>query len=155
MDESGTNRKVRVTVEEAARLLGIEKQSVKKRIQRGKLRFDKDASGTTWVYVDTSETVQDQSRDQSDTGMDALVEELRRQNEYLRSQLDQEREANRENRRLLAGLIERVPELEAPREPSEASEPVQEEPERAEPRSGTEGPQRGAQRPWWRRVLGR
>ena len=51
MDEAGTRR---VTVEEAAQLLGIEKGSVKKRIQRGKLRSEKDATGTHYVYVDES-----------------------------------------------------------------------------------------------------
>jgi excisionase family DNA binding protein len=53
MDES---QMLRVSVEEAAALLGIEKGSVKKRIQRGKLRSEKDARGTTWVYVYRSET---------------------------------------------------------------------------------------------------
>jgi excisionase family DNA binding protein len=81
VDQSGTTR---VTVEEAARLLGIEKGSVKKRIQRGKLRSERDASGTTWVYVDRSETVRDSTAGRSATDRDELVEELRRTNELLR-----------------------------------------------------------------------
>ncbi len=36
--------------------------------------------------------------------------------DYLLKQLDEEREANRENRRLLAALVQRVPELEAARD---------------------------------------
>ena len=44
MDESQT---MRVSVEEAARLLGIEKASVKKSIQRGKLLSEKDTGGST------------------------------------------------------------------------------------------------------------
>jgi hypothetical protein len=52
-----------------------------------------------------------------------LVEVLREQVEDLRARLDREQEANRENRRLLAAALERIPELEAPREPSEAEEP--------------------------------
>ena len=60
MDESQT---IRVSIEEAATLLGIEKGSVKKRIQRDKLRSEKDARGVTWVYVDRSETVRDSRRD--------------------------------------------------------------------------------------------
>ncbi len=84
------------------------------------------------------------------------MEELRRQNEYLRGQLDIRTEELREHRRLLAGLIERVPELEAPREQErpEAPETVEEEPEGAEPRSAAASPQTGAQRPFWRRWLG-
>ena len=150
MDESGTSE-ARVTIEEAARLLGIEKQSVKKRIQRGKLRSESDAKGTTWVYVDTSETVQDRSRDQSGTGRDApMVDELRGQVAYLREQLRREQDAHAEARRIIAGLVQRVPELEAaPQERPQAPETVQERPEGAAPRSGTPGPQEGSQRRWW------
>ena len=43
----------------------------------------------------------------------ALVEALRDQVTYLKEQLDIRNEELREHRRLLAGLIERVPELEA------------------------------------------
>ena len=35
----------------------------------------------------------------------------------------------------------------------EAAETVEEEPERAEPRSAAPGPSEGTQRPWWRRVF--
>jgi excisionase family DNA binding protein len=72
VNESGTRR---VTVEEAAQLLGIEKGSVKKRIQRGKLRSEKDATGTLYVYGDKSETVQDESVGESQTDRDKLVAE--------------------------------------------------------------------------------
>jgi hypothetical protein len=75
---------IRVSVEEAARLLGIEKGSVKKRIKRGKLRSKRDATGTLYVYVDRSETVRDTSEGQSETDQSELVEELRRTNELLR-----------------------------------------------------------------------
>lgn len=51
--------------------------------------------------------------------------------QYLRGQLDQERDANRENRRIIAGLAQRIPELEAagPSEPPEASQTAGEGPE--------------------------
>src|SRR5215218_11192754 len=74
MDESQT---IRLSVEEAATLLGIEKGSVMKRIQRGKLRSEKDARGVTWVTLDRSETVRDQSHGRSETVRDELVGELR------------------------------------------------------------------------------
>ena len=73
----------------------------------------------------------------------------------LQDQLQAEREANRENRRIIAALTSRIPQLEAPREQSESPQTVEEEPERAAPWSDTPGPQTGAQRrPWWRRVFG-
>ncbi len=46
---------------------------------------------------------------------------------YLRAQLDQEREANRENRRIIAGLVQRVPELEPSREQRNGPETASEE----------------------------
>ena len=46
-------------------------------------------------------------------------------------------------------------ELYSLRESPEAAETVEQEPDRAEPRSATGGAQEGAQRPWWRRVFGR
>jgi excisionase family DNA binding protein len=41
------------------------------------------------------------------------------------------------------------------REPGESPQTVEEEPERPEPQSSTEGRQEGVQRPWWRRMFGR
>ncbi len=66
-------------------------------------------------------------------------------------------EANRENRRIIAGLIQRVPELEAPRdEPhgpetdAETSEGVRDAP------TGQVDRETGVQRrsSWWRRFFG-
>src|SRR3712207_5790786 len=68
-----------------------------------------------------------------------LVEVLREQVEAMRARIDREQEANRENRRLLAAALECIPELEAPREPSEAEEP-RESPESTGP---TRIPRRG------------
>jgi hypothetical protein len=53
--------------------------------------------------------VSDQSRDQDDRYTRSLEDQV----EYLRRQLDQERDANRENRRIDAALTSRIPELEA------------------------------------------
>jgi hypothetical protein len=51
---------------------------------------------------------------------------------YLREQLEAERQAHAEARRIIAGLVERMPpQLETPQEAADASETV-EEPEAAE-----------------------
>ncbi len=42
--------------------------------------------------------------------------------EVLRQQLAEEREANKENKRIIADLVQRVPELEPAPEPREAPE---------------------------------
>ena len=134
MDESQT---IRVSVEEAAFLLGIEKGSVKKRIQRGKLRSEKDARGITWVYLDRSKTVRDQSQERSETDQDELVGELRDHIAYLERQVGEERESRRRADTIIAQLTQanaalaaRVPELEAPGTPETAAEAS----EGAEPR---------------------
>ena len=111
MDESRTTR---VTVEEAARLLGIEKGSVKKRIQRGKIRSDKDATGVTWVYVDTSETVRDKSAGRSQTDRDELVEELRRTNELLQEVITTRDEEIRRRDTIIMNMTEAVKALNPP-----------------------------------------
>ena len=142
----------RVTVEEAARLLGIEKGSVKKRIQRGKIRSEKDANGTTWVYVDRSETVRDKSEVRSGTNRDELVAELRRTNELLREVITTRDEEIRRRDVIIRQLTERIPAIEAPLVEGKSPETVEEEPERAEPRPAAGGAEEGTQRPWWRRV---
>jgi excisionase family DNA binding protein len=158
VDQSGINR---VTVEEAARLLGIEKSSVKKRIQRGKLRSEKDTSGTVYVYMDRSETVQDKSQGRSETGRDELLESKNETISILRDQLREEREARRRADTIIAQLTQanaslaaKVPELEASQEAADAPETVEEPPDRAEPRPATGEAQEGARRAWWRRIIG-
>ena len=48
---------------------------------------------------------------------------------FLERHVEEEREANRENRRLLAAALERIPpQIEAPREEREAPESASEEP---------------------------
>ncbi len=78
-----------------------------------------------------------------------LIESYEARIESLERALELEREANRENRRLLAAALERLPRrLEAP-EPA-AKAPEGEE----EPRTNGGGAQEGTRRPWWRRVFG-
>lgn len=128
----------RVTVQEAARILGITPEAVRSRAQRGTLVKEKDRDGTVYIRLDDdrtrtngdgiSEEKRDRARSNDDKTVDEgqMVEVLQEQMTFLRGQLDQEREANRENRRIIAGLVQRVPELEAVREPREVSEAASE-----------------------------
>jgi transposase-like protein len=150
----------RLTVPQAAEALGVTVDAVRGRIRRGKLKSEQHA-GTVYVWLDALED--DDSRGPSATShgpsddQSERIEDFREQVAYLREQLQAERQAHAEARRLLMAALERIPpQLEAPsEEPSEAPETVEGEPERAEPRSGTSGSQEGAQRPWWRRMFGR
>jgi len=55
----------------------------------------------------------------------------------LREQLQAERQAHSEARRLLAAALERIPAIEAPQETSEATEATEEQQGRGKPHSAT------------------
>jgi len=67
----------------------------------------------------------------------------------LREQLEAERQAHAEARCIIAGLVERMPQLEAPRDERESPESVEQEAKRGrhQPRSGAPGAQEGTRRP--------
>ena len=152
--------KRKVTVQEAAEALDTSVDAIRQRIKRGKLpRAEPDDPDDNRVYVwldgDHAEA-RHHVEGEISANLGALVESLQDQVEYLREHLDREREANRENRRLLAAALERIPpQLEAPPEPPGASETDVGEPEGPpEPRGGDKGPEEGSERPWWRRMFG-
>jgi hypothetical protein len=123
----------RTTVAEAAEILGISAEAVRGRVRRGTLPVEREG-GTVYVLIDQApyeRTTTDQSRTTDDQTA-ALIASLQDQIQYLREQLDAEREARTEERRrhdtLMAQLTSRIPELEPPA-PPEAPEP-REEPER-------------------------
>jgi len=136
--------------------LGVSESAIRKRVERGTLRSDKGADGRRYVYVDTvADAVADEGEDTSVTReQDALISELRAHNDTLREQLEAERQAHAEARRIIAGLVERIPAIEAPAETPEAAGTAEEERGRGAPHSATGESQGGVQRPWWRRVFG-
>jgi hypothetical protein len=151
----------KVTVQEAAEALDTSVDAIRQRIKRGKLpRAEPDDPDDNRVYVwldgNHAET-RHHVEGEISANLGALVESLQDQVEYLREQLDREREANRENRRLLAAALERIPpQLEAPPEPPGASETAAGEPEGPEPRPSTGEAQEPVEkrRSWWKRVVG-
>jgi excisionase family DNA binding protein len=113
-DRTGAPRQTerRVTVSEAAQVLGISPEAVRMRIKRGTLRSMRRA-GRVYVLLGlepNTEHTTDRTPDHT--------EELIR---TLREQLELERQAHAEARRLLAAALERIPAIEAPQEPSESS----------------------------------
>jgi hypothetical protein len=138
----------RLTIPEAARRLGITDAAVRKRYERGTLKGEKGKDGRIYVFVDAGYTER--------PGEASVVEILSSQVEDLRARLDEANERDRENRRIIAALTSRIPELEAPvspERPSEGPETATEDPDRAEPRSDAPGRQEAARRPWWRRMF--
>jgi hypothetical protein len=94
--------------------------------------------------------------DRSSTGQPTdqgdLVEALRDQVVFLRQQLEEEREANRENRRIIAGLVQRVPELGPAQEPQEGHVMDSEEPDKGT--APSEQQETSQRRSWWRAFFG-
>ncbi len=162
------DRERRLTMVEAAQVLGISKDGVRMRVRRGTLRSEKGEDGRVHVFVvPDRHTVPPGDPDPAEAAPPSreLVEEMRGRIEDLREQLAAEREAHREARRIIAGLVQRVPELEAARqEPRESSLSAEEEAptstpqeeDRGAPERGSERPQSEAPRrsPWWRRIIG-
>ncbi len=204
-----------MTLREAARVLGISKEAVRKRVKRETLAHEKKG-GVVYVFLPDGNVYLPAGGDAgTDTGTDAggddpdqqsekssahfahlvdqdeepgqnsdlvsepkddrderiaelqetvrdLRERLDRAEEAIREHLDHAEEANRENRRIIAGLIERLPsQLEPPRDEPGASETDAETSEGASPRSDTVGAHESARpteetarRPWWLRWFG-
>ncbi len=171
-----------MTLREAARVLGISKEAVRKRVKRNTLAHEKGEDGRVYVSLPEGDVY---IPDGGDEGMDASVDASvdaggdegtddagGRDHDHpddrdeliseLRAEVAAWREESRRKDHIIAGLIERLPpQLEAPREPREAPEKPPEASKGASPRSGTVGPQTDAQepeemarRPWWLRWLG-
>jgi hypothetical protein len=141
----GTRHGRRVTMAEAAEILGVSTEAIRKRVQRGSIRTDKGPDGRRYVYLDESHP-----ESQGEGSSSPLVEELRGRIEDLRDQLAAERRANEENRRIIAALTQRIPEIEAPR----ATESTREPSEPPAEGSTTPGQGEAAERlSWWRRIF--
>ena len=145
----------RLSVTEAAERLGVTRDAIHKRIRMGSIEHEQGADGRFYVYVDTSTTAADTSTDVSiDDRTDLLIAEMQ-------DRIGSLEEANRENRRIIAALTSRIPEIEAPAAssaPTDAPGPpteATEQPGRVEPQASVEGTQEGAERvSWWRRMFG-
>jgi hypothetical protein len=151
----------RLTVAQAAVLLGLSEDAVRSRLKRGTLSKEKDADGTVFVVLEANgrpirpttngdRPTTGQTTDQSALAlMQAHLDSLGEQLTYIRDQLDQEREANRENRRIIAGLVQRVPELGPAYEPRHGPETDAEKPERVDPHPAAEEAQEATGRRSW------
>ena len=147
----------RYTVHEAALLLGLSVDAVRKRAERGTLLREKGPDGTVYILLDSdrSATRHEPGRDSSDdqTATSQLLGALRDQVAYLRQQLATRDEEIRRRDHLLAAALERIPELEAPPAPRGAPETATEGTEGVEERPLSRETQEGQERrpPWWRR----
>jgi hypothetical protein len=161
-DPTGHPSTTRVSVQEAAEHLGTTVDAIRKRVQRGTIAHEKDPDGRVWILLDADRTNHDTDQDTTGQRQDreptALISAKDETIATLREQLQAERQAHAEARRIIAGLVERIPALEAPQDSApdtpQAPEQGEEQQGRGQPRPDTPGPQTAAQRPWWRRVFG-
>ena len=118
-DRPQTSRQ-RVTVAQASEILGVTVEAVRGRIKRGTLDHERH-SGTVYVLLPADQMptghqpAHDQTTNQSRPDAQELAEELRDRIRYLERQVEEERDARRRADLLLSQLMDRVPQLEAPR----------------------------------------
>jgi hypothetical protein len=104
---------MRLTVPEAAGVMGISAEAVRQRIKRGTLTTEKDDSGHVFVLLvdDGTRFTTDSTRKDGD--ITALVDNLREQVVYLKETVAQRDEEIRRRDHLLAAALERIPAIEA------------------------------------------
>ena len=154
-----------LTIQEAARALGISEGAVRKRVTRGTLRHEKEQDGRIYVYLDVRD------RRGVDAGQDTGVDP---NNKPLMSQLRDEvaylRDENRRKDEIIMQQAMTMRQLTAAssQEPSEAAETVEETSDRAESHSAAGEAQEGTELPhqrsgwlapvdklsWWHYLLG-
>jgi excisionase family DNA binding protein len=164
---ANTSQPIRVTVDEAAKLLGTSANALRKRIERGTIQSEK-VDGVRYVLLSDSDMPRhagDASGDMlhdsaapshdSATDMSAFVESLEEQVDYLRRQLEVWQEEARRKDHIIAALTERIPELEPASdtgsEPRESPVPPSEQQGNAAGRPEDGGAEK---RSWWKIFFG-
>src|SRR5215208_6526537 len=147
----------RVSVYQAAEIMGVTVDAIRKRVSRDTIPHERDEDGRVWVVLDTDQdaTSKVHDTDQPQSATDALISQMQERIASLERQLEQERQANSEHRRLLAAALERIPpQIEAPQEASEAAETAEEQQGRGQPHPDAPGaPEAVQRRSWWRRMF--
>lgn len=138
VDTARSVNRTRVTVAQAAKLLGLSTEAIRSRIRRGTLNSER-VGGTVYVLLDVDQTqlgeqlasidTTDQTAAQTGTqttmpsaDQTHLITSLEEQVSFLRSELVARNEELRRKDHIIAALTERIPELPAPRASQEESE---------------------------------
>jgi excisionase family DNA binding protein len=146
----------RLTIQEAARRLGVSEGAVRKRVARGTLSHDKAPDGRIYVYLDAGD------RRGVDGGQDegvhpesgALISQLRDEISYLRDENRRKDEIIMQQA-ITVRQLAAAPSTETPQEAAKSTEGAGEASDTEEPQSTTEGTQeQPSPRPWWRRMFG-
>jgi excisionase family DNA binding protein len=134
VDEGDRRGVDRLTIQEAARRLGVSEGAVRKRVARDTLKHHKDEDGRVYVYLDAGDRrgVDDGQDEGVDPNSTALISRLESEVAFLRDQVQRQQE-------IIAQQAVTMRQLTAAssQEPPEDAETVEEAPERAEPRPAT------------------
>jgi excisionase family DNA binding protein len=120
VDEGDRRGVDRLTIQEAARRLGVSEGAVRKRVTRGTLQHHKGEDGRVYVYLDAGV---DEGVDEGvDPNSNALISQLRDEVAYLRDE-------NRRKDEIIMQQAMTMRQLTAaePQEPTEAAEKVEDE----------------------------
>ena len=151
----------RLTIQEAAHRLGVSESAIRKRIKRGTLKREKTEEGRVLVSMETPAPTSVPGAEEVRTPeRDALISQMQKRVAFLEHELEVRSEEIRRRDTIIMNMTEAMKALSPPSQsppPGERESPqtVEEEPQRAEPRPDAPSAQEGAQRPWWRRMLGR
>src|SRR5215218_1800991 len=102
----------RMSVYQAAEIMGVTVDAIRKRISRDTIPHERDEHGRVWVILDTDQdaasNVQDADRGEAkQSDATALISAKDETIAALREQLEQANERDRENRRIIAALTSR------------------------------------------------
>ncbi len=126
--------------------MGVTQDAIRQRIRRDSIPHEKDESGRVYVYLNATNTDQDgvyvpHRDDVRDRVRDALIDELRKQNDFLRAELER-KDA------ILLTMAQRIPELEPAAEAPESPETA------AAAGEGVETPLAAQNPSWLKRFFG-
>jgi DNA-binding transcriptional MerR regulator len=137
----------RQTIAEAAKKLEVTQEAIRARIRRGTIEHDKDESGKTYVYL-TEDEAHDQQKDNTVVNgvVNDYITSLKSEIESLKKDREVWQEEAKRKDTIIMALTNRIPELEAPSEPTDSSVSPSDTESRGEP------PKR-ENRSWWRRIF--
>jgi len=144
----------RLTIPDAAQLLGITEAAIRQRIRRGTIQFEK-TDERTYVYV-TPEETQELPEDNLSRDSALLFQSMQDQIDTLKHELAIRNEELRRKDHLLAALTERIPAIEAPSDepPEPRDSPVSASADEAKGAVPQEQAADEIRRSWWHRLFG-
>jgi len=127
--------------------MGVSKDAVRMRVKRGTLRSEKGEDGRVHVWVNGMPDA-----DPNGVHPQEPAELYRELVDELRDRVRSLEDANRENRRIIAALTQRIPAIEAAEDVSESSVSPGPTPTPTDTEEGAQGATEP--RSWWQRMFG-